>query len=168
RRLKAGGDGAGNLTPERHPALVGDIALFGEAELPDHSLEALRIEVAADPPEIGIVDDHAHCLGGGLSKPQPSCILVECCLGNGLLQQLTVNAEGAGLIRRQGAAELASDLLQLVRVELAKLVDGDLGMSDRGQCRLSETLENVGNPPDAETDDQDTHHDGHYGLAEPV
>ena len=41
RRFETGGDGAGDLPPQRHLALVGDIALLGVAELPDHGLEAL-------------------------------------------------------------------------------------------------------------------------------
>ena len=45
RRFETGRDGAGDLTPQRHPPLVGDIALLGEAELPDRGLEACRIEL---------------------------------------------------------------------------------------------------------------------------
>src|SRR4051794_197205 len=71
-RLKPGGDGAGNLSPQRYPALIGDVALFAEPELADQCLEALRIEVAADALEVGIVDNHAHGFRIGLPEPQPS------------------------------------------------------------------------------------------------
>ena len=168
RRFEPGGDGAGDLTPQRYLALVGDIALLGEAELADHGLEALRIEIAVDALEIGIVEDHAHGLGVGLSEPEPPRLLVEGGFRDGLLQHLAVDAEGAGLIRRQRTAELAADLLQLVGVELAELIGRDFGMADRGQRRLAKSPENVGDAPDAEADDQYAHHHGHNRLAEPV
>jgi hypothetical protein len=41
-------------------------------------------------------------------------------------------------------------------------------VADLGQRRLSETPEDVGDAPDAETDDQHAHHHGHNDLAEPV
>ena len=85
-----------------------------------------------------------------------------------LLQHLAVEAEGAGLIRRQGAAELTADLLQLLGIELAELFGRNLGPADLGQRRLSETLEDIGNAPDTEADDQYAHHRGHDDLAEPV
>ena len=102
--------------------------------------------------------------------PSPSrrASLVECCLRDGLLQHLAIDAEGAGLLHRQRPAELAADLLQLVGVELAELLGRNLGAADLGQRRLSEPLEDVGDAPDAETDDQNTHHHGHDGFAEPV
>src|SRR5258707_7925735 len=103
---------AEHLTPKRHPPLVCDITLFAEAELPDRGLEACRIECAAYPFEIGIAEDHAHSLGVGLSEPQPPRFLVKRGLGNGLLEHLAVEAEGAGLICRQRTAELTAELLQ--------------------------------------------------------
>ena len=156
RRFQTGGDRAGDLAPQRHPPLVGEITLFGEAELPDRGLEASGIECAADTLEIGIVEDHA---------PR---FLVKGGFRNGLLQQLAVEAEGPGLIGRQRAAELAADLLQLIGIDLTEFIDRNLGAADRGQCRLAETLEDVVDPPDPETDDQDAHHHGHDDLAEPV
>ena len=44
RRLEAGRNRAGDLTAQRYPPLVGDIALLGEAELPDRGLEARGLE----------------------------------------------------------------------------------------------------------------------------
>ena len=168
RRLKAGRDRAGNLPPQRHPPLVGDVTLLGEAGLADHRLKALRIELAADALEIRIAEDEAHGLSVGLSEPQPPRILVKGGLRDGLLQHLAVEAERAGLLRRQRAAELTADLLQAVGVELTELIERNLGAADLGQGRLSESVENVGDAPDAETDDQYAHHHGHNGLAEPV
>ena len=168
RRLEAGRDGAGDLTPQRHPPLFGDIALFGETELPDRGLEAGRIEIAAHALEIGIVVDHAHGLGVGLAEPHPPRFFVERGLGDGLLQDLAVEAEGAGLIHRQGAAELTAELLQLVGVDLAELFGRNLGPADLGQRRLPESLEDVGDAPDRKAEDQHPHDDAHDGLAEPV
>ena len=168
RRFETGRNGAGDLTPQRHPPLIGDIALLAIAELPDRSLEACGIEGAVGPLEIGVVQDHAPGFVVGLSEPEPLSLLVQRGLGNGLLQHLPVDPEGAGLFRRQGAAELPSDLLQLLGVELAELSDRDFGVADRGDRRLSESPEDIGDAPDAETDDQHAHHHGHDGSAEPV
>ena len=44
RRFDAGRHRPGDLTSQRHPPLFGDKTLFAEAELPDHGLEARRIE----------------------------------------------------------------------------------------------------------------------------
>ena len=168
RRFKTGRNGAGDLTPQRHPPLVGDIALLAIAELPDRSLEACGIEGAVGSLEIGIAQDHAPGFGVGLPEPEPLSLFVERGLGNGLLQHLPVKPEGAGLFRGQRAAKLPADLLQLLGVELAELSDRDFGVADRGHCRLSETPEDIGDAPDAETDDQHAHHHGHDGFAEPV
>ena len=167
-RFEPCGNGAGDLPSQRYLALIGDITLLGEAELADHGLEALRIEIAVDALEVGIAEDYAHGLGIGLSEAEPARLLVEGGFRDRLLQHLAVEAEGAGLIRRQRTAELAADLLQLVGVELAELVDRDFGMADRGQCRLAKSPEDVGDAPDAEADDQYAHHHGHNCLAEPV
>ena len=168
RRLKTGRNRAGDLTPQRHPPLFGDVTLFAVAELPDRGLETLRIERAGYSLEIGIAEDRAHGLGVGLSKPHPPRFFVEGRLGNGLLQHLPVEAEGAGLIHRQRTAELAADLLQLLGIGLAELLGRNLGPADRGERRLSVPPEDVGDTPETETDDQHTHHHGHDGLAEPV
>ena len=168
RRLETGRNGAGDLTPQRDPALVGDIALLAVAELPDRGLEARRIEGAVGALEIGIAEDHAPGFFVGLSEPQTPRFLVEGRLRDGLLQHLAVEAEGAGLIHGQRAAELAADLLQPIGIELAELIGRNLGVADGGQRRLPEPPEDVGNAPDAETDDQHAHHHGHNGFAEPV
>jgi len=63
--------------------------------LPDHGLEARWIECAADALRNGIAKDHAHRLGVGLSKPKPARFFIQRGLGDGLLQQLTVEAERA-------------------------------------------------------------------------
>ena len=112
--------------------------------------------------------DHPHGLGLGLAEPHPARFFIESCVRNGLLQHLAVEAEGARLFLRQRPAELAADLLQPVVVDLAELVGRNLGAADPGQRRLPKSLEDVGDTPHAETDDQDAHHHGHDNLAEPV
>ena len=168
RRLESGRHRAGELTPQRHPALVGEIAPFGEAVLADDGLEARGIEAAAEAFEIGIGIDHAHGLGVGLPEPELPRLLVERGLGDDLLQHLAVEAERARLLLGQGTAEPTPDLLNPVGVDLAELVRGDFGVADLGQGRLAKTPEDVGDAPDAEGDDQYAHHHGHDGLAEPV
>ena len=168
RRLNPGRNGAGDLTPQRHLALIGEVALLGVAELPDGGLEACRIEGAVGALEVGIAEDHAHGLGIGLAEPEPPRFLVERGFGNGLLQHLAVEAEGAGLIHRQRTAELAAELLQPIGIELTELLGRNLGMADGRQRRLSEAPEDIGDAPDTETDDQHAHHHRHDGFAEPI
>ena len=104
----------------------------------------------------------------GLAEPEPARVFVEGGFRNRLLQHLAVKAERARLFRRQRAAELAADLLEAVGVDLAELVQRNLGVADLGHRGLPEALEDVGNTPNAEADDQHAHHDGHNGLADPV
>ena len=120
------------------------------------------------PLKFGSLKIIAHGFVVGLSEPEPPRFLVKRGFRDGLLQHLAVEAEGARLIHRQRAAELAADLLQPVGIELAEFVDRNLGMADLGQRRLAEAPEDVGDAPDAETDDQYAHHHGHNGFAEPV
>ena len=118
--------------------------------------------------EVGIGVDHPHGLGVGLAEPHAPGFLVEGGFRDGLLQHLAVKPERAGLLHGQRTAELPAELLQLVGVDLAELLGRNLGAADLGQRRLSKTLEDVGDAPDSETDDQNAHHDGHDDLAEPV
>ncbi len=168
RRLEAGADRAGDLTPQRYLALLGDVALLGIAEIADHGLEAVRIEIAADALEVGVVHDDLADLAVGLAEPEPARLLVEGGFGDGLLQHLAVEAKGTRLVRCQRTAELAADLLQAVCIDLAELVQRNLGAAHLGHRGLPEALEDVGDAPNAETDDQHAHHDGHNGLADPV
>ena len=131
-------------------------------------LEARRIERAVQSLEVGIGEDQPHGFCFGLSEPHAAGLLIESGFGNGLLQHLAIKPERAGLIHGQRTAETAAELLQLVRVDLAELLGRNLGPADFGQRRLAKSLEDVGDAPDSETDDQNAHHDGHDRLAEPV
>ena len=63
---------------------------------------------------------------------------------------------------------LAAKLLQAVGIDLAELLGRNLGPAHLGEGRLAKPLEDVGNAPNSETDDQNAHHDGHNRLAEPI
>ena len=104
----------------------------------------------------------------GLGEPHAPGFLVQRGFSDGLLQHLPIKPEGAGLFRRQRTAETAAELLQLVGVDLAELLRRNLGAANLRQRRLAKSLEDVGDAPDCETDDQNAHHDGHDNLAEPV
>ncbi len=168
RRLEAGADRAGDLPAQRHLALLGDVALLGVAEITDQALEAVRIEFAVDALEVRVVHDELADLVIGLTEPEPARVFIEGGFRNRLLQHLAIKAERARLFRRQRAAELAPDLLEAVGVDLAELVQRNLGVADLGHRGLPKALEDVGNTPNAEADDQHAHHDGHNGLADPV
>ena len=142
--------------------------MFGVAELPDRGLEACGVERAAQSLEIGVAVDQPHGLFLGLGEPHAPRFLVERGFSDGLLQYLPIKPEGAGLFRRQRTAETAAELLQLVRVDLAELLRRNLGAANFRQGRLAESLEDVGDAPNCETDNQNAHHGGHDNLAEPV
>jgi len=100
--------------------------------------------------------------------PSTRTLFVLHAFGPDHLRLMSVDAEGTRLLRRQRAAELTADLLQTVGIDLAELVQRNLGAADFGHRGLPEPAEDVGDAPHAETDDQHAHHDGHDGLAEPV
>ena len=142
--------------------------MLGVTELPDRGLEAGGIELAAQSLEIGIAVDQPHGFFLGLGKPDAPCFLVQRGIGDGLLQHLPVDPEGASLFRGQRTAKTAAELLEPFRVDLAELIGRNLGLADLGERRLAEPLEDVGNAPNCETDNQNAHHGGHDNLAEPV
>ena len=167
-RRGAGGQRAGDLPAQRHTALLGDIALLGVAELTQHLAEFRRIEIAGGALEIRIAEDGAHGFGVGLREPLAPGVLVQRGLGHRLLQHLTIDAEGARLVGRQRLAELAADLLQPLGIELPELLSADFGAADLGCRRSPKALEDVGDTPDGEGQDQHAHHRGHDGLADPI
>src|SRR6201999_4481335 len=109
------------------PALVGEVARFGEAVLADDGLEACWIEAAAEAPEVGVGIDHAHGLGIGLPQAKLPRLFVERGFGQRLAQYLAVEAERPRLLGGEGTADLAPDLLDTVGVDLAELVHRDFG-----------------------------------------
>ncbi len=173
RRFEPGGDrcrrsgGAADTL-----ALLGEIALFGVAELADHGLEAVRIEAAADALEVGVavmIDSAGSRLVATGREPHAARFFIEGGFRDGLLQHLAVEAEGARLVRGQRTAELAAELLQLLGVESGGTRSVEISVRPMVATRgLAEALEDVGDAPNAETDNQNAHHHGHNSLAEPV
>ena len=168
RRFKPGRNRSGDLTSQRNPPLFGDKTLLAVTELPDQELEAPWVERAVDALEVRIAEDQLQGFLVGLSKPKPPRFFVERCFRDGLLKHLAVKPERAGLILRERTAELAADLLQPISIDLAELLGRYLRASNLGERRLPEASEDIGDAPNAETDDQDAHHRAHNNFAEPV
>ena len=95
-------------------------------------------------------------------------LLVEHDFGDELADHLAVDAERARLLHGELAAELAAELLQPIVVDLAELLDRDLGVADLGDGRTAEAAENVADAPDREAEHQKADDGGHDDLAEPV
>src|SRR5262249_5835987 len=94
--------------------------------------------------------------------------LIERGFGDELAKHLLIEPECARLIRRNRSPDLAAKLLQAFVVELAELLDADLGPADLGETGAAKTAENIANAPDREAHDQEAHDDGHHGFAEPI
>ena len=110
----------------------------------------------------------ARDLGVADVEPQRLRPLVDDGLGDHLGEQLPIEAERAGLIGQDRAAELAAELLQAVLVELAELLDADFGAADLGDRGLAEAAEDVADAPDAEADGDQAEDDAHDDAAEPI
>src|SRR4029077_12136466 len=161
-------DGLRDFAPRRQPLLLRRKARFGETGAADDLVEARAIELAVQPLEGRIVGDLARDLGVGDIQAHLPRALVERGFGDELPRELLVKLERARLIRRDRAAELAAQLLQAIVVDLAELVDGDLGRADLGDGRAAEPAENVADAPDGETDGDQAEHDGHDSPPQPI
>ena len=126
------------------------------------------IELAVEALEVRVIGDRLRDIGVGQAEAHAARGLVEGRFGDHLLQHLPVEPELARLLGGQRPAELAADLLQPVGVEIAELLGGNLRAADRGKARLSVSLEDVGDAPDGEADDQHAEHERHDRLAEPI
>ena len=165
---RAAKDGARELAPQYLLALFGDESLLGETGLPDGLLEAHAVELTARRLEAGIGGDAFGDLGVGHLETQVADLLVEHDLGDQLGDHLAVDPERTRLIHRELPAELAAELLQAVIVNLAELLDRDLGMANLGDGRTPKAAEHVADAPDRETEHEKAHHGGHDDLADPV
>lgn len=112
--------------------------------------------------------NRAHDIRVGLSEAHAACGLIQRGVGDDVLKDLAIETELACLLHGQRPAEAAADLLHPVSKQVSELLGGDLGVADLGERRLSESLEDVGDTPDTETDDQHAEQDGHDRLAEPI
>src|SRR6185295_1456084 len=82
--------------------------------------------------------------------------------------ELLLEAQRARLLGRDRPANLAAKLLQAVVVELAELLDRDLGRSDLGDRRAPKTPENVADAPQDENTRDQGENDPHQDAADPV
>jgi hypothetical protein len=140
---RAAHDRARELGAHRAAPLLGHEALLGIAGLANGLLEAHGVERAGGRLEAGLGGDPARDLGVGKAEPQRARPLVEGDLGGQLRQDLAVEAERARLIRGDRPADLAADLLQLIVVDPAELLGGDLGLPHLGGGGEAETAEDV-------------------------
>jgi len=168
RRARARGDGAGELAAQQPLALRGNIASLGIAGTVDHLLEAETIELAIWSCEGRIGGDHLGDLGIGKIEPELVRGFIEHDFRDDLPHDHAVEPHGAGLIRADGAAELAPILLKPLVVLGAERIDGDLGAAHLGHGGAAKSAKDVANAPDREADDQKADHRGHDHLAKPV
>jgi len=79
-----------------------------------------------------------------------------------------VDAQRAGLFERDRTPDLTAKILQPVGIELAELLDRDLGLPNLGERGAAEAAEDVADPPDREADHQHGDHNPHDGFADPA
>src|SRR5262249_17372992 len=94
--------------------------------------------------------------------------LIERCRRDHLAKRSLLQTEGARLVRRDRTAQLAPELLQLLIVAHAELLNRDLCSTDLGNRGNPETAENIADAPDPEADNQKPDHRSHDDLAEPI
>ena len=101
------------------------------------------------------------------AKPQLFSLFVERGFGHQLSEQLPVESARACFLGCDWTANLASELLYAVIVELSKLLDLNLGAANGRDRIAAKAAENVADAPDGEADNKETHDKGHEALAEP-
>src|SRR4029078_2219253 len=85
-----------------------------------------------------------------------------------LADELLVEPQEPRLVRRDRAAKLATELLDAVVVDLAKLLGGDLGRPDLCNGGTAEATEDVADAPDGKAHGNHAEHDRHHNPPEPV
>src|SRR4029077_3830008 len=124
-------------------------ARFGVADIAQHLLKAVAVELAGDALEARRLSDLAGDLGIADVEPQRASAVVEGGLGDDLAQQLPVEAQRPRLIRQDRPVQLPPKLLHPVLVELAKRIDADFRAADRGNGGGAEAAKDVADAPDA-------------------
>ena len=163
-----GPDRIGELAAQHSLALLGDEPRLGVADLADALEEQLLIELAVHAFERRILGDPFRHFGVGNRESELPHTLIKRREGHHLSKQLLLNSEGAGLIRRDRAADSSAELLKFVGITLAKLIDGDISAANLGDRVHPKASEYVANAPDAERNDQGADHDRHDRFAEPT
>ena len=93
-----------------------------------------------------------HHVGIGQAEPHLPGALVEAGFGNHFTKHLPIETERARLLGRERAAELASDLLQALVIDLPELLDRDFGAADLGERRAAITVKNIVDAPDGKAE----------------
>ena len=107
--------------------------------------------------------------GIGNAEPHLLGALIEAGLGDHLAEHLPVEAERAGLFRRQRMAELAADLLQPVLIGLPELVDAGFRSSRSWQASSwPKPLKMSLMPQTAKLPASKRHDHAHDDAAEPI
>ena len=167
RHLQIAADGLRDLPAQHHITLFGDEAAFAEAGIADHGFKTRAIELAVGAAKGRVAGDAVGDILVGKAEAQLARQFVERGFGDKLTEQLAVEAERARLIVRDRPAHALTELLQLVGVIGAELLDRDFGAADLGDRIHAEATEDVADAPDREGDDQAAHDDAHHGFADP-
>ena len=161
-------DGLFELAAHQLAALLGNEARLGIAHLPDDVAEAGAVELAVDRLECRIAGDALGDFRIGDAQPQRLRALVQDDLGDEFADDGAVVAARACLLHAERLTEATTELLQPIIVDLAELLDGDLGAADLGEGGAAKAAKNVADSPDREADHEEADHGGHDDLAEPV
>ncbi len=169
RQLRSVENGAGQLPPQQQAALIVDEALLGGLVLTQQHVEdAVRSNWPVGPRKSGLVVIRRAISASEMPSRSAFTRSSMRRFADELSHQLLVEAHGLRLIERDRAAELTAELLQPLAIELAELLDRDLGAADPRQVRTAKTAKNVADAPDREADRDQAEHDAHHDSAEPI
>src|SRR5262249_49053292 len=133
RRNRRAGDGSEQLLTQHGAPLLGDKSLLVKACVAKDIQETLVVELAARPLEARMLRDTQRDLRMGDAEAKLPHALVEQHLADDLIFDLLVDAQRASLFERDRAPDLTTKILQPLGIELAELLNGDLGPPDLGK-----------------------------------
>src|SRR5262249_14002580 len=149
-----------------HAALLGGKAGLVIAGVANDVFEPLAIELAGWSAKRRIVHDQPGDFRVREAQAHLPRLLVDCRLGDDLVDDLLLDSELLRLRRSDRAAQFAADLLQAIVVGLAELPYADLGVADLRETRAPVAAENITDTPDAEGEDQEPDHAAHDPFAD--
>ena len=147
-------------------ALEGDIALLGVAVRAQQFVEPGRGELAGGVAEDLVVEDQVADGLVGDREAHALRRLVQRRLGEQAREHLPVEAERARHLRRDLPALLADQVLDLVLIGGAHLLEADLGRADLGHLVAAIAAEDVAHAPDRKGHDEEAEHDRDDELPE--
>src|SRR5262249_23245034 len=133
RRDRRAADGADQLLTQYFAALLGDKPLLRKAGVAERLHKALVVELPSRILEAWNLHDAPRNLGVGDAEAKGPHALVEQHVIDDLPRDLPVEAERARLLERDLTPKLTTVELQLLRIDLAELLDGDLSPSNLGK-----------------------------------